>query len=576
MIQDFIKQYTYKHWKWYLAGFVFLLITNFLSTIIPLYIKDAIDFITLQYSPYLLPQLKASVWSILFWIIGYAFLLVFVRTFSRILIFLPGRNVEYQLRGDLFKHLLSLDAPFYRSQKIGDLMSRLLNDIQNLRMMAALGFMHIINTIMIYLFVLFQMCRINVFLTFLVLIPVPVALFLVRLFVKRLYLTLNEGQKTLSVLTNFFVESLANVRIIKNYVAEDAFKKRLQEINDRYFDISIEQSKVRSTMFPFMGIIGSFGQFFLFVFGCRMIIQDQLSIGEFVAFSNYIMMLAWPTISLAWIINITQRGKVSWKRLSAILNTKPQRMIASPQKVELFNKIEVRHLSYQYGEGKLALDDISFTLKAGQRLGIFGPSGSGKTTLVQCLAQTLDFKPSTIYINTIDSHQLGLTDIRGFISYVPQTAFLFSISIKDNIQFCNDSRYTNEQVSKLAEVYGDIQLFPNTFNTIIGERGVVLSGGQKGRLSLARALNKPHQLLILDDVLSAVDHETEVKLTRMIQRIKENTVVMVSHRVSALKHCDHILVLDNGRIVDQGSHDELTSRDGIYEHTWNYQQLESI
>ena len=577
----FIQKYVYKYWIYYCFGLFFLVITNYLSTLIPLLFKDVLDLITVKTTS--LSDIK----TILLSIVLYAVVLAFTRTLSRVLIFIAGRRVEYDLRNDLYHKFLTLSERYFRKEKIGDLLSRMINDMQSLRATAALGFLHIINTVMIFGFVCFQMVRIDLTLTLFMLIPIPLMLLVVKLFVKEFYVSIKEGQEVLGSVTHFFVESLSNIKVVKSYVAESQMIDRFDPLNELFFRKSIKQARLRTTIFPFIAVGGTLGQIFLLLIGGKLIIEKTLSIGDFVAMSSYVALLSWPTASLAWIINIIQRGKSSWSRVESILNQKvdfPFNFESKSSSISLLinPRITIKNLSFSYNTlsesttNQVVLNNVSFDIQPGMVLGVFGPSGSGKSTLARILAGIEPIQNDTYLLNNKCFNQWDIAEFRHQISYVDQQPFLFSVPIVENIDFMqnNHNMETIKAMTTLAAVDGDIQRFSDQYNTLVGERGVVLSGGQKTRLALARALFKPHSLLILDDVLSAVDHETEQELISNLQHDKmARTSVIISHRISALTQCDHIIVLDKGRIVDQGSHQDLLASEGLYHYSWQYQKM---
>ena len=563
----FIKRYALTYLPYYLLGLVALIITNYVATLIPLLIKDIVDLISTQQFDFqpVLKHLKSIVFL--------ALILAVSRTFSRVLIFYPGRAIEYDLRRDLFEKLLSMPPAFYRKQKIGDLMSRMINDIQSLRATAALGYLHIINTSMIYSIVFFQMARIDLTLTILVILPIPIMMFSTRFFVKHLYRSIRACQERLGDLSNFFVESLSNISIIKSYAAESAILGQFNTKNDDYFKHNLRLARVRSSMFPFIGIIGNVGQLLLLLLGAPLILNASLSIGEFVALSAYIMMLSWPTASLAWIINIIQRGKSSWERIESIFHTKSDFIGSESLKTaDTGLDISLNNLSFSYDKEPV-LKDITLRIKPGESVGVFGGTASGKSSLLRIIAGLEHVQHMSV--NNQNFSDIAIDLYRQHISYVSQEAFLFSLSILENISFDTTFNDAVERAAKRACVDADIQSFTEAYKTIVGEKGVVLSGGQKSRIALARAFYKPSKLLILDDVLSAVDHDTEKDMIHELFDKKQlnQSLVLSSHRISALLRCDVIYILDNGRIVESGTHSELLARSEVYKHTFEYQQM---
>ena len=567
---QFIRRYVLVYWPYYCAGFFALIATNYVATVIPLYIQEAVDLLADKGDfDYIQP--------FLFKIIGFACLLAIVRTLSRVLIFFPGRFVEYDLRDSLFSHLLGLSETFYQKQKIGDLISRMINDVQSLRATAALGFLHIINTIMIYSFVIVQMTHIHPGLTFWVVLPIPLAMGFVGFFVKYMYLYTYQCQQALGDITNFFVEMFSNIKVIKTSVAEEAVLTLFHQKNDDYVFKNIQLAKVRAGIFPFIGIIGSIGSFVLLLLGGKLIINSALTVGEFVAMGTYIGLLAWPTASLAWIINIIQRGKAAWSRLADILDETNdfKGELAIDESDSLF-PITCQHLSYVYDDTTdPVLKDINITIQKGQVIGFFGPSGSGKSTLINILSGSKKVADEQVMIGGRCLNTLSISAYQAYVSAVSQNPFLFSASIHDNISFFSDHDESLRLLTDQACVTDDITRFPAGFNTLIGEKGVVLSGGQRSRVALARAFYKSSSLLLLDDIVSAVDHDTEQQMIAniMAAKLPEQALVMVSHRVSALLACDCIYVFQNGSIIDVGTHDELIKKEGLYAYTWRYQKL---
>jgi len=553
-----------------------LLITTYVMTLIPIKIKDAIDLLHDSTTTAPLIQDVALV------IIGLAVILVVTRTLSRLLIFIPARFVEYDLRNDVYRKLMGFSEAYFRGHLVGDLMSRVINDIQSLRLMSAMGVLHVVNTIVIYIFVFYQMSQIHLRLSILVIIPIPIALILVRFFAGRLYKYMGQSQKKLGSMTHFFVESLGHLLTLKSYGVESAILDRFSKENKAYLRVSNQLAATRSIMFPFIAILGSLGNLILFYVGGKYIITGDLSVGGFVAMSAYIALLSWPTASLAWMINIVGRGMVALERVNDILGHQDDTLptVHSPP-ITHPPKLELKNLTFTFPEDvEPILVNMSVTIPAGSSLGIFGPTGSGKTVLSRLLTRREVALKGQYAINDIDSHEVSLTHFRQACAYVSQQPFLFSDTIAENIGYGHlgallhrdDDRI--RQCAKFACVDRDIHTFPKGYETLIGEKGIILSGGQKSRVGFSRALYKSHHLLVLDDILSAVDHKTEAEiLTELFNTQHPSTKVIISHRISALTRCDHIIVLDHGHIVAEGSHTELIAKVGLYQDTWRYQRL---
>jgi len=475
----FIRQYPLKYWKYYLSGIGLLLITTYVTTLIPIQIKKAVNYFAMDWTGQVSAALMHHVWVILV----LAAVLAVSRSLSRTLVFFPGRFVEYDIRNDLFKHLMGLSRSFYRHQQVGDLMSRVVNDIRNIRLMVALGFLHVVNTVFIFSFVFYQMFSIHWKLALLVLSPIPVSLVIVKYFATKLYEYIAKTQKGLGQLTHFIVESLSNIQLIQSYWVYDGVLASFSEENMRYDANNVQLAKIRSQMFPFIGIMGSIGHVILFIVGGYIIIQGNMSIGDFVAFSAYLLLLAWPTASLAWIVSIFQKGVISYDRIQGIFREEPD--IVSHEKTRFDLKmsapprIAVKSLSFEH-DAKKVLDDVSFCIEPGQSLGVFGAIGSGKSVLASILAR-LEAIPGGLYdINGVDVVDWSVEELRSHISYVPQKPFLFSDTIENNIAYSHQSLEApssdrGTQFAQISAIDYEIHEFPDAEQTMIGEKGIILS-----------------------------------------------------------------------------------------------------
>jgi len=555
-----------KTYKWYcVPGLVMLLITNIITMLIPLKIKSIFNLIESQSS-------LENIIYVIFVVIVLALVLFITRSLSRILCFIPGRLVEHDLRNKLFTKLSLLSSHFYRKHKVGDIISRISNDIQNIRLSLALGLLHIVNTLFIFPFTIFQMTRISPSLTFFILLPIPISLLSVRFFVTRLYSTIKVSQQSLGKVTDFIIESFNNLVTIKHYSVLENFASRFKIHNDDLFKANIEQAKVSSKMFPFISVMSSVGYFILFMVGGKMIMEETLSVGQFVALSLYLSLLSWPTASLAWIINIIQRGKSSWERINEILtdDTLLRKDFNGANKLTQPMSFKIQNMSISINE-KIILKNISMSIPSGKKIGIYGATGSGKTTLLRSISCLESIPKDTCYLNGNEIHTYNLDDIHSNINFVPQSPILFSDSISNNISY-GDTPI--EQLIEYSCLKKDISTFPDKLDTIIGEKGVILSGGQQSRVALARAFSKKCDLMILDDVFSAVDSETEKNiLDHLLSSDSYKTLLLVSQRLSTLMHCDIIYILEHGEIIASGTHDELLINNLLYKKTWDYQQV---
>jgi ATP-binding cassette subfamily B protein len=387
-------------------------------------------------------------------------------------------------------------------------------------------------------------------------------------------------QEAFSALTDKVQESISGIRVVKSFVQEKSEITKFSTFNAAYVKRNMELIKVWGLMFPMVAFIGSLSFILALYYGGSLVIDDELSLGQFVTFVSYLGLLTWPMMALGWVINVLQRGIASMKRLNDILDTAPE-IFDGESVLKLHDyrpSMEFKNLNFTYpGAAAPALSDISLSIREGKTLAIIGKTGSGKTTLVSLIMRLYNTKPGELLVDGMDINTIPLRELRKNIGYVPQDNFLFSVSIRDNIAFSDTSMDLEKVYSaaKIAQVYDNIMDFPNKFETILGERGVTLSGGQKQRVSIARAIAKDPKIIILDDSLSAVDTKTEEQVLAGLKRImSDKTAIIIAHRISTIKDADEIIVLDEGRIIEQGSHEELVKLDGLYNSIYEKQLLE--
>lgn len=499
------------------------------------------------------------------------------RIFSRTRILHAGRTIEYRIRQDLYSRLLSLDLPFFSSERTGDLLSRFANDLTNLRMLLGFGLLNVMNTAILYSSALYLMTRISFSLAIIAIIPFP----LMVLFIKRMSAVMfrrsKQAQEELAHLSSITEENISAATVIKAYCRQEDQIATFSRANGRYFASTMAMARLRGAMIPIIAMTGGIGTLLVLFIGGGKVISGELSLGEFIAFNGYLAMLIWPTVIMGWVLNLIQRGAASLSRLSHVLEARPSVVDPAPEAPvgRLRGEIETRSLQFVYN-GTPVLHDISLHITPGTRLGIAGPVGSGKTTLVRLIARLFPVGDGQIFIDGIEINRIPLTTLRNSIGYVPQESFLFSRTIGDNISYGREGADGDaiREAARLAQLKGDIERFPDGYETVVGERGVTLSGGQKQRTALARALVKDPSILILDDPLSAVDAATEREIISGLNEFYgRRTVVVISHRLSALRECDRIIVLDQGRIAEHGSHDELLALNGRYAAMHREQQL---
>jgi ATP-binding cassette subfamily B protein len=505
----------------------------------------------------------------------------FVRTYSRALIFNAGRNVEYDLRNDLFAHLEKLPLSFYHSQRTGDLMSRVINDISAVRTMLGPGVLNFANAPLYYVYAVVLMLSMDVRMTFAALAPFPLLIYVARRFRGRIMKSSLEVQQQMSVLSSHVQENLSGMHVVKAYAQEEFQTQHFIGLNKDYEVKSMEMAKMRGIVNPVMQGINGLTVLIVIWYGGIRVMRGDLLVADIVAFIAYLNVLAWPTAAFGWMLSLVERGRAAMRRLEEILDVKPEITDPpSPSAIDaLKDGIEFRDVSFAYERqrnGNTALSAINFTLPVGRSVGLVGRVGSGKSTLAQLVPRLIDASSGGIFLDGQDIRKVALRDLRRLIGYVPQEPFLFSTSLKANLALGKEQCSSDElaRATAIARLDRDLEIFPLGLDTVVGERGVTLSGGQKQRATLARALVMDPPVLILDDCLSSVDAQTEAEILHGLRAIlKEKTCLIISHRISAVREADEILVLDEGAIIERGNHDELIRRGGIYAELYQQQRL---
>ena len=557
-------------WR-FIAGSVVLLLTNSFALLIPWVMKLAVEGLqhpaTARFSP--------AFCAITIVLLAVAHCIS--RIFSRTLFLNAARIIEFRIREDLFNKLLQLDQLFYAANRTGDILSRFSNDLTNVRMLAGFGAMSAVNALIMYVATVTLMLRIHPLLTVCAIIPFPLMVLVVKKVSNQMFQRSLESQEELSRLSSMAEESVSTVRLIKSYCREELFQGLFQDASDRYLQCNLRLARLRGMLLPVMAAATGMGTLIVLFMGGRLVIAEAITLGDFVAFSGYLAMLVWPTAMLGWILTLAQRGAASMSRLAMIMNAEPS--ISDAPDAELLERmckeIELRNLSFGYGKTRI-LHGISCIISAGERVGITGEVGCGKTTLLKLMQRLLPVAEGEIFIDGLDINRITLKSLRALIGYVPQEAFLFSRSIRENIDY--GSATGQERAEYLARRAGfaeDLGRFHEGLGTLVGEKGVTLSGGQKQRLSIARALSAEPDILLFDDPLSAVDagREEEI-LTELGHFCHGRTVLIVSHRLSAFRDCDRVLVLKDGVIEEEGSPAELLERDGLYAALFKRQCLQ--
>ncbi|MGE0825163.1 MAG: ABC transporter ATP-binding protein [Candidatus Binatia bacterium] len=559
----------------YARGIACLVASATLAMSIPLLLKRAVEAI----------QQQQPVSDVIFYplvIVAVACVQGVVRSFSRFLIFNVGRDIEYQLRNDLFAHLQKLSLNYYQRQAIGDLMSRLVNDVTAVRLLLGLGIINLLNTPLYYLYAVSAMVLMDPQLTLVALAPYPFMLLFVKRMSRRMMEKTLKVQEGLADLSTRVQESVSGMHVVRAYAREEWQTEEFARFNEIFKTESMDLARLRGLFPPLMKAVAGLGLLVVIWYGGMHVIAGRLSLGDLVAFMGYLHLLAWPTMALGWLISIFQRGQAALKRLEMIFQTDPEIVDGQGDGLarEIHGAVGFHHVDYGYKaeeNGHLVLHDINFTVPAGSTVAIVGRMGSGKSTLVQLLPRLFDVRSGMITIDGEDASTNSLAALRRWIGFVPQDPFLFSTRIKDNIAFALPE-VDMERVrwaAQVAHLDEEINVFPRGYDTVVGERGVTLSGGQKQRMTLARALAADPSILVLDDALSSVDAQTERAILHGLRdATRGKTVIVISHRISAVRDADMIVVLDEGRVVETGTHAELVERDGVYAEIFQQQALE--
>ncbi len=556
-------------------GVLALLLVDAMQLVIPRIIKRAVDDLTTGAGN------RGDLLDYALFIAGLAAGIAVFRFAWRYLIIGTSRHIEEDLRNEIYAHLQRLSARYYSEHKTGDLMAHATNDLNAVRMACGFGVVALVDAMILGVAAIGFMLVLNVRLTGLALIPMPIiALFTLRAG-KMLHRRFERVQEMFSDLTERVRESISGVRVVKAYVREDYELSRLADAGQEYIQKNIRLVRVWGAFFPFIMTLSSMSVVIIIYFGGRQVMLGTISTGDLVAFTSYLAILTWPMMAMGWVVNIMQRGSASMGRINRILESEPEIKDApdavEPESIE--GDVEFRDVTFRYEEDlEPALADVSFTVPAGGTLGILGRTGSGKSTIMNLLLRIYEAQEGEVLIDGIDVRKLKLSSLRGAIGYVPQDTFLFSDSIRENIRFGRPSAMEEEvrEAARIAGVLEEIEDFPEGFDTTLGERGVTLSGGQKQRVAIARALLVDPAIVALDDALSSVDTATEERIQQgLSSALRARTSITVSHRISSIKHADEIIVLEDGRIIERGTHDELLAEHGLYADIYERQLLEA-
>jgi ATP-binding cassette subfamily B multidrug efflux pump len=585
----YLNKFFYKY-RWRLVpGVLFVIISNIFGVLPAQVIRVAFDLVTENIGIYQLfdgfnrQQVIYDIFGSSLLMFGALVLVLALLRglflfFMRQTIILMSRHIEYDLKNEIYAHYQRLSLAFYRRHNTGDLMNRVTEDVSRVRMYLGPGIMYTINTIILFILVIYAMVTVNVRLAVFSILPLPILAIIIFYVNTVIEYRSEQIQQRLSALSSFVQENFSGIRVIKSYVREDYVRRKFAEESEDYKTQSMAMARVQALFFPSMLLLIGLSNVITIYIGGVEVMKGNITAGNIAEFIVYLNMLAFPVISLGWVTSLVQRAAASQKRINEFLHEEPE--IISPKAPDhtLAGKIEFRNVSFNYPDtGITALKNVSFTVNPGQMVAIIGRTGSGKSTIANLIMRMYDTTGGEVLIDDKPLTALNLDNYRSQIGFVPQEVFLFSDIIAHNIAFSADKLDMPrvKQAAKDAAVYNNIMELKQGFDTLIGERGVTLSGGQKQRVSIARAIVKQPQVLIFDDCLSAVDTRTEEEILNNLGRIMQGkTSVIISHRISTIKNADNILVLDNGEVVEHGTHSQLMDLKGPYFELYEKQLLE--
>ncbi len=571
-------------------GVIFVTISNLYAIIPPKVVRITFDFLRdvkpiftqLEQTPLHSTFLEILMGVFLF----FGFVVVLMAVLKGVFMFLMrqtiivmSRHIEFDLKNEIYDHYQLLSLAFFKRNNTGDLMARITEDVTKVRMYLGPAILYAINLTVLFILVIYNMISVSPTLTLYVLLPLPILSITIYQVSKQINIRSERVQRQLSRLSTFVQEGFSGIRVLKAYAKEDLWAKSFSEETENYKKTSLELVRINALFFPTMVILIGLSTVLTIYIGGREAMAGKITTGNIAEFIIYINMLTWPVAAIGWITSIIQRAAASQKRINEFLQTEPEILNSSQEPVDIKGKITFEEVNFVYPDsGIKALDGISFEVNAGESLAVLGRTGSGKSTIASLITRTYDTTSGNVKMDGRPIETMNLNAMRSNIGYVPQDVFLFSETIGNNIAFGVQDNISKEQIHKAAQqadIYDNINDFPLGFETRIGERGITLSGGQKQRISIARAIIRNPQILIFDDCLSAVDTETEEKiLTHLKDLMKNKTTIIISHRVSSVKHADQIIVLDEGRIVERGTHSELIDLKGAYFSLYEKQLLE--
>ena len=574
---NYLYKFFYKYRFRILIGILITIIARIFALVAPNLIGESITIIENYLSNGGNPSiLKKSLIINIFFIVGASIMAGIFTFVMRQTLINVSRFIEFDLKNEIFQKYQELNISFYKNNRIGDLMNRISEDVSKVRMYVGPALMYSINTITLFIIIITYMFSIDVKLTLYTITPLPILSIIIYKLSKRINIMSRKVQESLSKLTTIAQESFSGISIIKSYTIEEELSKHIEDVSMYTKNRHIDLAKFQSWFLPMMVLLIGMSNILVIYIGGNQFINGKIELGILAEFIIYVNMLTWPVATVGWVTSIVQQAEASQSRINQFLNEKIKIINKNSKILNIRGEIEFKNINFTYEETNIkALTNINFKLKNGESLGIIGPVGCGKSTLLELIVRNYDPNSGQILIDNIDLKNHNINNIRNNISYVPQTTFLFNDTIKNNIRFGKSDAEISDikKYSKISCINDEIEDFPKSYNSILGERGINLSGGQKQRIALARALIKKPKVLLLDDCLSAVDLETENTITQNLQKETNNiTKIIVSQRTSTIKMCNKIIVLNKGKVIEIGNHEELIKNTKGYYYQINYKQ----
>ena len=574
---NYLNKFFFKYRLRILIGILITIIARFFALVAPNLIGESITIIDNYLSNGGDPTIiRQSLIKNISFIVGAAFLAGGFTFIMRQTLINVSRFIEFDLKNEIFQKYQDLDLSFYKKNRVGDLMNRISEDVSKVRMYVGPALMYSINTITLFIIIISYMLSIDVKLTLYTITPLPFLSIIIYKLSKKINIKSLRVQESLSKLTTVAQESFSGISIIKSYTIEDELNKHIDDISHETQTRHVDLAKFQAWFLPMMVLLIGLSNILVIYIGGNQFISGKIELGILAEFIIYVNMLTWPVATVGWVTSIVQQAEASQARINQFLKEKINVINKNSELKTIEGVLEFNNVNFTYDETNIkALSNISFRLEMGKSLGVIGPVGCGKSTLLELIVRNYDPQSGKILIDNTDLKSHNKNNIRDYISYVPQTTFLFSDTIKNNIRFGKNNASDSEikKYAKISCINDEIEEFPNKYNSILGERGINLSGGQKQRIALARALIKKPKILLLDDCLSAVDVKTEKEISNNLQnQLEDITKIIVSQRTSILKNCDRIIVMNNSEIIETGTHNELIKNTQGYYYQINFKQ----